>query len=111
MKKLFRNYNYKFDKNDIKMLKTFCKQSLKQIEGDNKFYSEVRSFRSILEKLDSGDEIIKLTKDESTKLKNQLKQNLQYLKKELLKSWFLKKILYRSMIKQYSNIIEKHFVV
>lgn len=111
MKKLFRNYNYKFDKNDIKMLKTFCKQSLKQIEGDNKFYSEVRSFTSILEKLDSGDEIIKLTKDESTKLKNQLKQNLQYLKKELLKSWFLKKILYRSMIKQYSNIIEKHFVV
>jgi hypothetical protein len=109
MKKLFKNYDYKFDNNEIKMLKTFCKQALKQIEGDNRFYSEVRSFTSILEKLENGDDIIKLTKDESTKLKNQLKQNLQYLKKELAKSWFIKKMFYRSMVNQYSNILEKHF--
>jgi len=109
MKKLFKNYNYTFDKNEIKILKTFCKQSLKQIEGDNRFYSEIRSFTSILEKLESDDEIIKLTKDESTKLKNQLKQNHQYLKKKLTQSWFVKKMFYRSMVNQYSDILEKHF--
>jgi len=50
-----------------------------------------------------------LTKDESTKLKNQLKQNHQYLKKKLTQSWFVKKMFYRSMVNQYSDILEKHF--
>ncbi len=109
MKKLFKNYNYEFDKNELKMLKTFCKQALKQIEGDNRFYAEVRSFTSILQKLDGGEEIIKLTKEESLRLKNQLKQNLEFLKKEVKKSWFIKKMLYRSMVNQYTNILEKHF--
>ena len=111
MKKLFKNYNYEFDNNELKMLKTFCKQALKQIEGDNRFFAEVRSFNSILEKLDSGDEIIKLTKDESIRLKNQLKQNLEFLKKELSRSWFIKKMLYKSMVNQYTNILAKHFGV
>jgi len=111
MKKLFKNYNYEFDKNEIKMIKTFCKQALKQIEGDNRFYTEIRIFTSILEKLDSGEEIIKLTKDESIRLKNQLKQNLEFLKKEIKKSWFIKKMLYRSMVNQYTNILQKHFEV
>lgn len=109
MKQLFKNYSYDFDNNEIKILKTFCKQVLKQIESDNRFFSEVKSFSSILDKLENDDSPIKLTKDESTKLKNQLKQNLEFLKKELKKSWFIKKMLYRSMVSQYSNILSKYF--
>jgi len=109
MKQLFKNYSYEFDNNEIKILKTFCKQVLKQIESDNRFFSEVKSFGSILDKLENDDSPIKLTKDESTRLKNQLKQNLEFLKKELKKSWFIKKMLYRSMVTQYSNILSKYF--
>jgi len=111
MKQLFKNYNFEFDKNETKILKTFCKQVLKQIESDNRFFSEVKSFGSILDKLENDESPIKLTKDESTRLKNQLKQNLEFLKKELKKSWFLKKMLYRSMVTQYSNILTKYFQV
>ena len=79
MKQLFKNYSYEFDNNEIKILKTFCKQVLKQIESDNRFFSEVKSFGSILDKLENDDSPIKLTKDESTRLKNQLKQNMSLI--------------------------------
>lgn len=109
MKKLFTNYNFEFDNNEKKILKTFCNQTLKQIEGDNKYFSETRAFNSILDKLNGDSEFIKLTKEERTKLKFQLENNLKYLKKEYEKSWFIKKWLYKSMLKQYESIIDNHF--
>ncbi len=109
MKKLFTNYNFEFDKNEKKILKTFCNQTLKQIQGDNKYFSEIKAFNSILDKLNSDAEVIKLTKDERIKLKHQLTENVKYLKKEMEKSWFLKKWLYKSMHNQYDKIIMTHF--
>jgi hypothetical protein len=109
MKKLFTNYNFEFDKNERKILKTFCNQNLKQIQGDNKYFSEVKVFNSIVDKLNQDTEVIKLTKDERTRLKYQLEENVKFLDKKMKKSWFLKKWLYRSMLAQYENILENHF--
>lgn len=109
MKKLFANYNFEFDKNEKKLLTTFCKQTLKQIEGDSKFFAESRAFNSIVDKITNSSEVVKLTKDESTRLQHQLSENLKYMKKEFSKSGFIKKFLYKSMIKQYESIINKHF--
>lgn len=109
MKKLFTNYNFEFDKNEKRLLTTFIKQNLKQMEGDSRFYSETRSFSSILEKLNSGEETIKLTKEERTKLKFSVEQNVKHLRKELDKAGFIKKFLYRSMLKQYESILANHF--
>jgi len=109
MKKLFTNYNFDFDKNEKKLLATFCKQTLKQTEGDSKFFAESKAFNSILVKLKSDSNSVKLTKDERIRLEHQLTENVKFLKKESGKSWFIKKFLYKSMIKQYENIINKHF--
>ena len=109
MKKLFTNYNFEFDKNEKKLLSTFCRQTLKQIQGDNKFYAEEKAFNSILTKLNSDEETVKFTKDERTRLKYQLEQNIDFIQKEMKKSWFIKKWLYKSMLKQYENILETHF--
>jgi hypothetical protein len=109
MKKLFTNYNFEFNKNEKKILKTFCNQNLKQIQGDNKYFAEIRVFNSLVEKLDSGSDAIKLTKEERTKLKYQLQENVNYLKKKMQKSWFLKKFLYKSMVTQYESILINHF--
>ncbi len=109
MKKLFTNYNFEFDKNEKKLLATFSKQVLKQLSVDDKFFAETKAFNSILEKLSSSGDSIKLTKDERTRLLNQLTENIKFMKKEMGKSWILKKWLYRSMVKQYDNILEKHF--
>jgi S-adenosylmethionine:tRNA-ribosyltransferase-isomerase (queuine synthetase) len=109
MKKLFANYNFEFDKNEKKLLTNFCKQALKQMTGNNKFFAEEKAFNSIVEKLNNGDEVIKFTKDEKTRLTMQLKQNSEYMKKEMKKSWFFKKWLYKSLFKQYDGLLEKHF--
>jgi len=109
MKKLFTNYNFEFDKNEKKLLATFCKQTLKQTEGDSKFFAESKAFNSILEKLKVNSEPVKLTKDERTRLEHQLTENVKFLKKDFTKSGFIKKFLYKSMIKQYENILSKHF--
>ncbi len=109
MKKLFTNYNFEFDKNEKKLLSTFCKQTLKQVQGDSKFFAEERAFNSILDKLNGTDETVKFTKDERTRLKYQLEQNVKFIQKEMSKSWFIKKWLYKSMLKQYENILETHF--
>ena len=53
--------------------------------------------------------VVKFTKDEKTRLTHQLKQNLNFMKKEMKKSWFLKKWIYKSLFKQYDNLIEKYF--
>ena len=33
MKKLFTNYNFEFNKNEKKLISSFCKQALKQMGG------------------------------------------------------------------------------
>ena len=109
MKKLFTNYNFEFDKNEKKLLTTFCRQTLKQIEGDNRYYAEERTFNSLISKLVSDDETIKLTKDERIKLKHQLEENVKFLKEKSDKSWFIKKWMYKSMLSQYSGILNNHF--
>ena len=109
MKKLFTNYNFEFDKNEKKLLTTFCRQTLKQIEGDNKFFAETRAFNSIIDKLNSNAETIKFTKDERTRLLHQLEENVKFLTNKVKKSWFLKKWLYKSMLTQYKNILDVHF--
>jgi len=78
MKKLFTNYNFEFDKNERKLLTTFCKQTLKQVDGDNRYYAEARAFNSIIEKLNNDSETVRLTKDERTRLKHQLEQNVKF---------------------------------
>ena len=109
MKKLFANYNFEFDKNEKKLLINFSKQALKQMSGDSKFFAEEKAFNSIIEKLNQGNDVVKFTKDEKTRLTHQLKQNSEFMKKEMKKSWFIKKWLYKSIYKQYDSLIEKHF--
>ncbi|GBD88699.1 hypothetical protein BMS3Abin03_02640 [bacterium BMS3Abin03] len=109
MKKLFQNYNFEFSKNEKKLISSFCKQSLKQMEDDRQYFAEVKAFNSILKKIDSGDEVIKLTKDEKRKLTFQIKQNVEYIKKQMTKSWFIKKWLMKSLYNQYKNLFETHF--
>ena len=109
MKKLFANYNFEFDKNEKKLLTNFSKQALKQMSGDSKFFAEEKAFNSIIEKLNQGNDVVKFTKDEKTRLTHQLKQNSEFMKKEMKRSWFLKKWLYKSIYKQYDGLIEKHF--
>jgi hypothetical protein len=109
MKKLFANYNFEFDKNEKKLLINFSKQALKQMSGDDKFYAEAKAFNSIITKLNQNEEIVKFTKDEKIRLKHQLKQNSDFMKKEMQRSWFIKKWLYKSLFNQYDNLLEKHF--
>ncbi|MCX6149413.1 MAG: hypothetical protein NTX22_02685 [Ignavibacteriales bacterium] len=107
--KSFRNYTYEFDKNEKKVLTSFSKQVLKQVEGNNKFFAEVKVFNSIVSKLAEDVESIKFTKDEYFKLANQLKENLKFLKPKAEKGFFIKRWLYRSVYLQYKNLIENHF--
>jgi hypothetical protein len=109
MKKLFTNYNFEFDKSEKRLISTFLKQSLKQIEGDNKFFAESKSFQSILDKINSNEDPVKLTKDERTRLKYQIENNIKFLQKRMSKAWFIKKWLYKSMLIQYNRLLENHF--
>ena len=109
MKKLFTNYNFEFSKNEKKLLSSFCKQALKQLGNNNENFADVKAFNSVLEKLNANTESVKLTKDEKIRLTNNIKQNIDYLNKQMNKSWFLKKWLMKSLHKQYSDIYENHF--
>jgi len=109
MKKLFQNYNYEFTKNEKKLLSSFCKQSLKQMGGDRQYFAETKAFNSILNKLASENETIKFTKDEKTRLTFQFKQNVDYIKKQMDKSWFIKKWMMKSLYKQYNDLLDTHF--
>jgi len=109
MKKLFTNYNFEFNKNEKKLLSSFCKQALKQLGNDNENFADVKAFNSVLEKLSANTESVKLTKDEKIRLTNNIKQNIDYLKRQMNKSWFLKKWLMKSLHKQYADIYENHF--
>jgi len=108
-KPLFKNYSYSFSKNEIKLLTNFCKTLLKQMSADEKFYQDVRAFSSINEKLLSGDTEIKFTKEEKTKLTFRLKENMENMKKEMKKGFFIRRWIYKSAFKQYSDIFETHF--
>mgnify|MGYP001474763803 CR=1 FL=1 len=109
MKKLFKNYDFEFDSNEKKLLTTFCKQSLRQVEGDNRYFAEAKAFHSILDKIHSGEESVRLTKDERNKLEVLLKQNIKYLKEKSAKSWFIKKWLFKSLYVQYESLVNNHF--
>jgi hypothetical protein len=109
MKKLFTNYNFTFNKNEKKLLATFCKQALKQVENDNRYFQEERALRSVIDKLNADTDEVKLTKDEKTRLKFQLEQNVKFMKQNMKKSWFFKRWLYKSMLTQYEVILENHF--
>lgn len=109
MKKLFQNYNFEFTSSEKKILSTFLKQVLKQLGDNRDYYPFINSFKSILDKLNSGEEVIKLTKDEKAKLKEQLDNSVKIYKKEIKKSWFFKRWIYRSMITQYEGLLENHF--
>ncbi len=109
-KNLFKNYSYEFTKNDKKILTTFCNQIIKQLSTDSKYFAEVNSFNSIIDKLNNTDSgPVKFTKDEKTRLVLQLKENIKFIKKQIDQSWFLKKWLYKSMYTQYNNILETYF--
>ena len=109
MKKLFKNYSYEFDKNEAKILTSFCKQAIDQMGTNQDFYKDVKAFESIREKIADDPFEVKLTKDEKTRLVHQLTQNRDHLKITLDKSGFLKKWFYKTMFNQYNNLLETHF--
>ncbi|MGK9368078.1 hypothetical protein ACSSWA_04205 [Melioribacter sp. Ez-97] len=108
-KPLFKNYSYEFDKNEKKLLITFCKTIIKQMSTDDRFYNEIKTFNSLLQKLESDGNPVKLTKDEKTKLVFRLKENEKHLEKQIKSAGFIKKWIYKPLYKQYKNIIETHF--
>ena len=108
-KKLFQNYNFSFEKNEKKLISTFCKQALKQMGNDNKYFAEVKAFNTILEKINSNTDTVKLTKDEKTRFAFQLKLNMDSIEKQIRNSFFIKKWMMKSLLKQYSNLYETHF--
>ena len=109
MKKLFQNYNYEFSKNETKLLNSFCKQTLRQMEGDNQYFAEIKAFNSILNKINTDENPVKLTKDEKTRLTFQLKQNVEHIEKQMNRSWFIKKWIMKSLYNQYNSLLESHF--
>ncbi len=108
-KPLFKNYNYSFQRHELKLLQNFCKTVVKQMSADEKFFQEVRTFTSLLDKLQSGEPEIKLTRDEKTKLAFRLKENRDNMKKEISKGFFIRRWIYKSAYNQFVNIINNHF--
>ncbi|MGB9664258.1 MAG: hypothetical protein ACPL25_04970 [Ignavibacteria bacterium] len=109
MKQLFRNYNFNFDSSEKKILSTMVKQILRQIEGDNRYITEIRIYQSLNEKLASSQSSIKLTKEEVKRLELQLKENAKMLKEKVNKSIFFLRWLYKPLLKQYESILNRHF--
>jgi len=109
MKKLFKNYSYNFDKNEAKIISSFCKQAINQMGSDQNFHGDVKAFNSIMEKLSQNPSEVKLTKDEKVRLVRQLNENVKFIKKTMEKSWIIKKWFYRTMHNQYNNLLITHF--
>jgi hypothetical protein len=109
MKPLFKNYNFEFDSSEKKILLTMVKQILKQIEGDNRYITEIRIYQSLSEKLSSSQSPIRLTKEEIKRLELQLTENAKILKDKIKKSIFFMKWLYKPLLKQYESILNRHF--
>ncbi len=108
-KQLFKNYTFKFDKNEKKLIETFCKTLLKQMTTDEKFYGDIRAFNSIIDKLNESTDEVKFTKEEKTKLVFRLKENVEHLEKRIKKSGFFKRWLLKSVYTQYKNLLSNHF--
>lgn len=106
-KKLFQNYEFEFDKNENKIILSFAKQAVKQMETDDRLVKEVRIFNSVISKLNSNKDKVKLTKEEKTKLLFQLNENVKHLQSKVDKAWFLTKWFYKNMLNQYQSIIYK----
>jgi len=109
MKKLFKSYTYDFDKNEAKIITSFCKQAIKQMSSNQDFYKDIKAFESIQDKIAENPSQVKLLKDEKTRLVHQLTQNRNQLKMTMAKSGFLKKWFYKAMFNQYNNLLETHF--
>ena len=105
-KKLFQNYEYEFDKNELKVLSSFSKQAAKQMDSDDRLVRETRVFNSIVSKLDEYVDKVKFTKEEKTILTFQLSENIKHLQKKADSAWFLTKWFYKNMLNQYKNILE-----
>jgi hypothetical protein len=105
----FNNYTYSFDKNEKKLVLSFCNQAVKEMATDSRFAQEVAIFNSIIEKLNSPALEVKLTRKESTRLAFQLRENTKQLKKKLDGSSFIKKWFYKSIYSQYQNLLDNHF--
>ncbi len=104
-KKLFQNYEYEFNSNEKKIITSFAKQAVKQMETDDRLVREVKNFNSIIQKLNSGSDKVKFTKEEKTKLTYQLTENTKHLQKKVDNAWFLTKWFYKNMVNQYNSII------
>lgn len=107
--KKFKNYNFEFDKNEKKIISSFTKQAVKQMGTDNRFFADVKAFNSVLDKLNENSDVVKLTKDEYTRLGHQLRENVKFLQGKAEKGWFFKKWLYKSIYLQYKNLVATHF--
>jgi hypothetical protein len=106
-KKLFQNYEFEFDKNESKIISSFAKQAMKQMETDDRLVKEVRIFNSVISKLNSNPDKVKLTKEEKTKLIFQLNENVKHLQSKVDKAWFFTKWFYKNMLNQYQSVIYK----
>mgnify|MGYP005852525873 CR=1 FL=1 len=109
MKKLFKNYDYSFEKNDANLITTFCRQAIKQMASDERFLPDIKAYQSIIAKIDSDASKVKLTKDEKTRLVKQIEENVKVYQKEISKAWFLKRWMYKSMLSQYKLLLTKYF--
>ncbi|MBT8379261.1 MAG: hypothetical protein KJN64_08520 [Ignavibacteria bacterium] len=107
-KKLFQNYDFEFNKNEKKLISSFCKQALKQMENDKQFFAEAKAFNSIHDKINSESDRIKLTKDEKTRLTHNIKQNIDSIEKQMKGSFFIKKWLMKSLYNQYLSLYNEH---
>jgi hypothetical protein len=108
-KKLFKNYDFHFDKNEAKILTSFCKQASNQMMGDERFAGDVRAFNSIIQKLNSDPSNVKMSKDEKTRLVRQLRENVKYIENEISRTNFIKRWLMKSMHKQYTSLLTNYF--
>ena len=108
-KSLFKNYNYEFDKNEAKIITTFCRQAIKQMVTDDRFTKDVKAFESVIEKVTTNPLSVKLVKDEKIRLTRQLEENIKFIKNKMDKSWFLPRWFYKSMYNQYNSLLIQHF--
>jgi hypothetical protein len=108
-KKLFKNYEFEFDKNEAKIIASFCKQASNQMMGDQRFAGDVKAFNSIIEKVKNDPENVKMSKDEKTRLVRQLRENIKYIEKEMDRTNFIKRWLMKSMYQQYNSLLINHF--
>ncbi|PID62686.1 MAG: hypothetical protein CR986_00855 [Ignavibacteriae bacterium] len=75
------------------------------METDDRLTREVKTFQSIIDKLNESSDKVKLTKEEKTKLVFQLNENVKHLQKKTDNAWFLTKWFYKNMLNQYKSLL------